>query len=46
VHHGSRETCSLDWSKSRLRRCKLFSASSRNVFYKRQWTVLNKTAPF
>ena len=32
VHHGSRETCSLDWSKSRLRRCKFFSASSRNVF--------------
>jgi len=31
VHHGSRETCPLDWSKSRLRRCKLFSASSRNV---------------
>ena len=32
VHHGSRETCPLDWSKSRLRRCKFFSASSRNVF--------------
>jgi len=32
VHHGSRETCPLDWSKSRLHRCKLLSASSRNVF--------------
>jgi hypothetical protein len=32
VHHGSRETCPLDWSKSRLRRCNFFSASSRNVF--------------
>jgi hypothetical protein len=32
VHNGSRETCPLDWSKSRLHRCKLLSASSRNVF--------------
>jgi hypothetical protein len=31
VHHGSREACPLDWSKSRLRRCKRFSASSRNI---------------
>jgi len=31
VHHGSRETCPLDWSKSRRRRCKLFSASSHNI---------------
>jgi hypothetical protein len=31
VHHSSRETCPLDWSKSRLRRCKLFSASPRNI---------------